>query len=161
MRVTDEYVFFWNGPFSQWHSSYFWDHDVSLRYNCAEQYMMYHKALTFKDTRAMDKIMSLDHPRDQKAAGREVSNYDDNVWASKRVDVVKRGNELKFSQNPHLMGVLEDTAGKLLVEASPYDRIWGIGLSENDDRVLDPLEWRGQNLLGKVLTELRIELIGE
>jgi ribA/ribD-fused uncharacterized protein len=157
---SEDYVFFWDGPFSQWHPSMFWDLDVALQYNCAEQFMMYNKAKFFGDTESMDKIMEIDNPRDQKQAGKEITPYDDKKWASVRYEIVKNGNKLKFGQNIDLMASLTATAGKTIVEASPYDRIWGIGLGEEDERIHDPSKWRGENLLGKLLTELRIDLIG-
>jgi len=161
MRLTKDYVFFWSGPFSQWHPSMFYDLDEGLQYNTAEQYMMYNKAKFFGDKNAMKKVMELDDPSDQKQVGKEVTPFDPEKWSAVCQDIVKQGNRLKFGQNQDLMEALEATAGKTLVEASPYDRIWGIGLGVDDDRVLDPSKWRGQNLLGKVITELRIELIGE
>ena len=90
-----------------------------------------------------------------KKLGREVSNYNEEVWVSKRTSVVSVANREKYNQNPDLKEILLATDDTIMVEASPYDKIWGIGLSEADAKKINPLKWPGLNLLGKVLTDLK------
>jgi len=144
-------------PFSQWYRCSF---TVEGRpFGCAEQFMMHGKALLFGDATTAAKILAADHPREHKALGRKVKPFDDATWRREREAIVLAGNRAKFTQNPALRELLLATAGTTLVEASPYDRVWGIGLAESDPRAKDPAQWRGQNLLGKVLTRLRDELL--
>lgn len=152
------YTFFFTeaSPFSQWYRCVFTDGPYT--YNCAEQYMMHGKALLFEDEAVGAQILAADHPRQHKALGRKVKGFDDKRWHAHREQIVLAGNRAKFTQNPELRAALLETAGTELVEASPYDRIWGIGLGANDPRAQNPATWRGQNLLGKILTRLREEL---
>ncbi len=143
-------------PFSQWFPSAFRVGDHT--FNCAEQYMMYGKAVLFGDADTAAKILAADHPRAHKALGRQVMGFDPGIWNREREGIVKAGNRAKFTQHPALLEQLLATRGTTLVEASPYDKIWGIGLAASDPRALDPAQWKGQNLLGKILTELRDEL---
>lgn len=146
-------------PFSQWYPSAFTAGGHAFR--CAEQYMMHAKAELFGDAATAAKVLVAEHPRDHKALGREVKPFDDVVWRRERVAIVRAGNHAKFTQNPELLEQLLATAGTTLVEASPYDRIWGIGLAATDPRAQDPAQWKGQNLLGQILTELRDQLLAE
>lgn len=143
-------------PFSQWYRCAF--EDEGVRFTCAEQYMMHGKAKLFDDAETGAQILAADHPREHKALGRKVKRFDDAVWKRERERIVKAGNRAKFTQNADLLQLLLDTRGTTLVEASPYDKIWGIGLAATDPRAQDPATWKGQNLLGKILTELRDEL---
>lgn len=145
--------------FSNWFISEF--EVKGVRFNCVEQFMMYCKAKLFGDELTAGKIMSAARPREQKALGRSVKNYDDEAWCERRGRIVARGCYAKFSQNPALRDALLATDGTVLVEASPYDRIWGVGLAEHDPRVLDPRKWQGQNLLGIALMEVREKLVSE
>jgi len=156
MKNYEKYTFFYKtrSPFSNWHSSTFVD-DQGIEYNCSEQYMMYQKAILFGDSETAEDILSAEQPREQKDLGRKVKNFDSKVWDSKAKEIVFDGCKLKFSQNPAMKKVLMETKGTLLVEASPYDRIWGIGLGEDDPAIHDPSNWNGLNWLGEVLTELR------
>lgn len=153
MKTTDKYIFFWGNIYSQWYRSIFTVDGV--QYQCAEQYMMAEKARTFGDEENLQKILSVDDPRKQKQWGRAVKNYDDKVWSQIRFDAVVKGNYAKFSQNEDLKKQLLATGDKIIVEASPYDTIWGIGLGEDDKRCLDERQWRGQNLLGKAIMVVR------
>jgi ribA/ribD-fused uncharacterized protein len=144
-------------PFSQWYRSRFIVDGVA--FNCAEQFMMHGKAMLFEDRAVAAQILEADHPRTHKALGRNVKPYDEHVWRVNRERIVTDGNRAKFTQNPALLDALLATAGTALVEASPYDKIWGIGLGANDPRAQDPKQWKGQNLLGKLLTALREELL--
>lgn len=154
MKITDKYVFFWGGPFSQWFASSFRD-EKGITYSCAEQYMMAQKALLFGDVDIYNQILSTDNPKQQKALGRKVRNFDPKKWDIVCKDIVKQGNMAKFSQNPKLKQMLRETGDRKLVEASPYDKIWGIGLGENDPRIHDEKNWQGKNYLGEVLMEVR------
>ncbi len=148
-----------NDQFSNWFIS---DFQVKgVRFNCVEQFMMYCKAKLFGDNLTADKILATANPRDQKALGRRVAGYDDTVWCERRSRIVALGCYAKFSQNSALRDALLSTGSTVLVEASPYDRIWGVGLAENDPRVFDPSQWQGQNLLGIALTEARKMLTAE
>ena len=157
LKMNKEFEFFWNGPFSQWYGSKFVKY--GLEFNCCEQYMMFKKAELFNDSEMMSKIMKSNNPKDQKAFGRLVKNFDEKIWNEHAENIVYDGNYAKFSQNPKLLKSLLDTNDKLLVEASPYDKIWGIGLNESDARKTLPENWKGLNLLGKILTKVRDDLI--
>lgn len=157
-RGALEFTFFFTeaSPFSQWYRCQFTGGGHT--FNCAEQYMMHGKALLFDDPDIAAKILAADHPREHKALGRKVHHFDDKVWKRSREGIVMAGSRAKFTQNPELRTLLLATAGTTLVEASPYDKIWGIGLAASDPRAQDPAQWKGQNLLGKILTALRDEL---
>jgi ribA/ribD-fused uncharacterized protein len=127
-------------------------------YNCAEQFMMAQKARIFNDTETLIKIMAAKHPKEQKRLGRSVKNFDEATWNAIAEFIVFEGNMLKFSQNPELRTILIETEGTTLVEASPYDKIWGIGLSKDNPDIHDRTKWKGENKLGKVLTAVRIRL---
>lgn len=144
-------------PFSQWYRCSF--SAGELTFTCAEQYMMHGKALLFGDADVAQEILAADHPRKHKALGRKVKNFDDVVWKREREQIVMAGSRLKFTQNADLKALLLATQGTTLVEASPYDRIWGIGLAASNPKAQDPATWRGQNLLGKILTRLRDDLL--
>lgn len=154
-----KFTFFWDGPFSQWHESPMVID--SKEYNCCEQYMMYRKASLFGDTISAKKIMLTDYPWEQKRLGRLVRPFDDSIWMEIAEDVVYKGNYAKFTQNKDLLQYLLDTEGTTIVEASPFDHRWGIGLSEEKAKVTDPDKWPGQNLLGKVLTKLRDNILNK
>ena len=157
MTYKEDFTFFWDGPFSQWEPSKFTIKGVE--YVTAEQYMMHQKAIFFNDKRIAKRIMETKSPREQKRLGRLVSNFNPTLWDDVAYDIVLTGNIAKFSQNPHLLKHLMDTEGTELVEASPYDTIWGIGLDENNPDAWDKTKWKGRNLLGKVLDETRKHLI--
>lgn len=153
-----KFTFFWGyeNPFSNWHRADFEVDGLKFKWN--EQYMMLKKAELFGDTEVADKIMAAKSPRECKDLGREVKGYTDAIWFAHREQIVLDGCRAKFTQNPHIQQALLDTGDTILVEASPYDRIWGVGLAADDPRILDPSKWRGTNLLGKILNALRDEL---
>lgn len=154
-----KYTFFWQSFLSQWTYTEFSDGEQT--YNCCEQYMMYQKAKLFNDKETANMIMLSKTPREQKALGRQVKNFDLSIWNKNKEQIVYNGNYLRFSQNPEHREKLFKTAGTTLVEASPYDKIWGIGLTKDDPRALDESQWEGQNLLGKILTKVRDDLMDE
>jgi ribA/ribD-fused uncharacterized protein len=153
------FTFFYTqaSPFSQWYPCTFVVDGQTFR--CAEQFMMHGKAMLFGDTEIAAQIVATTHPREHKALGRKVRGFNDGQWRGARAQIVKTGNRAKFTQNAELLTALYATRGTTLVEASPRDRIWGIGLAATDPRARDPAQWRGENLLGKILTELRDELL--
>lgn len=148
-----EYQFFYGGICSQWFACEFEVDGVI--YNCAEQYMMACKARLFNDSESLKKIMEAHHPRDQKALGRKVKNFSKSAWDRVARDFVYEANYAKFTQNEGLKKELLSTGDALLVEASPTDTIWGIGLSCYDKNRLDPNKWKGTNWLGEVITKVR------
>lgn len=158
-QAEDRFVFFWSGFLSQWHRCVFEIDGVT--YNCAEQFMMHSKALLFGDTEMAERILKADTPRAQKMMGQRVRGFDTAVWEREREGIVFRGNYAKFSQSAGLRKKLLRTGDKILVEASPQDIIWGIGLAADDPDALDPAKWRGQNLLGKALMAVRDRLNAE
>lgn len=153
MSDAKDFCFFWAGPFSQWHPTSFCV--GAFQYNCAEQFMMYCKASIFGDEQAAERILKTRSPRSQKLLGRRVERFDEERWKIFREGIAFTGNLAKFSQNMELRTLLLSTGEKHIVEASPKDRIWGIGLAESDPRALNIAEWRGENLLGTTLMRVR------
>jgi ribA/ribD-fused uncharacterized protein len=159
-----EFLFFWGHQpsrdgsiiktcMSQWWPAPF--RDGQQTYTTAEHYMMAQKALLFGDQVIFEKILTKTSPKDVKDLGRQISNFDGQKWDAVKYEIVRKGNHLKFSQHESLRSFLKQTKNKVLVEASPVDAIWGIGLAEDDPRSLVPAEWRGENLLGFALMEVR------
>lgn len=154
MKTVDNFVLFWDGFPSQWHPSKFFD-ERFIMYDCCEQYMMAEKARLFKDNDALVAIMASTNPREQKSLGRKVGTgtgaepFNEEKWNAACRSVVRRGNLFKFTQNEDLKKLLLATGDKIIVEASPYDKIWGIGLGEDDPRCLDQNQWQGKNWLGE------------
>jgi ribA/ribD-fused uncharacterized protein len=120
--------------------------------------MMAHKAWLFGDRQTAARILTARHPGAAKALGRQVRGYDEQPWAARRYELVVQGSTAKFSQHPDLGRYLLATGGRVLVEASPTDRIWGIGLTAGDLRAQQPSTWRGLNLLGFALMDARTTL---
>lgn len=165
--ITKEFLFFYGhyqknknivdqSCFSQWYPVFF-KHD-GINYPTAEHYMMYQKALLFKDNVIAFSILGTNSPAEAKRLGRLVKNYDEKIWQKERTKIVCNGNFLKFSQNPKLQEYLLSTGDKILVEASPYDRIWGIGMDVTNENKTNPEKWNGLNLLGFSLMEVRDEI---
>ncbi len=163
---ADKFLFFWGHQksasistscLSQWYGSSFWQDEV--HYVCAEQYMMAKKAECFGDKEALEQILSVKDPAQMKALGRQVRGFDAKVWDEVKFSVVLNASYLKFSQNAKLREFLLSTKDKILVEASPVDKIWGIGMSADDENAHNPVKWRGQNLLGFALMRARDEIV--
>jgi hypothetical protein len=144
------------GCLSQWWPCLFTVDGVA--YPSAEHWMMAGKARLFGDNDALDPILAARTPAEAKALGRKISGFEEDLWASRRFSLVVEGNVAKFGQDPALRGFLLATERRVLVEASPHDRVWGIGLTADDERATDPRRWRGENLLGFALMEARQRL---
>lgn len=138
-----------------WHAPFEAD---GIRYRTAEHYMMAGKARLFGDRQTEQRILSAEHPSQAKALGRSVRSFNDDRWSAHRVELVIAGNLAKFGQHPQLREYLLSTGTSILAEASPYDRIWGIGLRASDPRATDPVRWPGFNLLGFALMQVRATL---
>jgi len=154
--VTSKGVYFWRKHciFSQWFPSKFTGPDGFVYAN-TEQWMMAGKARLFKDSEILDRILNATNPKTIFRLGRSVSNFDEAIWKSNRERIVLEGNMLKFSQDKLLARALFATGDKLLVEASPVDKIWGVGMDAKKASLTSEREWKGLNLLGKVLMETR------
>jgi len=164
MKVTDKYILFWKNWLSNFHYCKITDTFVDfgeLTFFCAEQYFMYIKALTFNDHQVANKILYCTKPDEAKELGRQVRNYDNKIWSKIREKVMYRANFLKYTQNQELKEKLlnPDWKDKRFVEANPYDKIWAIGLSEDDPRALNQKTWLGENLFGKVLDDVRAQIL--
>ena len=158
MRETKEFIFFFgkNDIYSNWHKCLFLENE--MKFNCTEQYFMYHKAITFNDINTAQKILASESQAEQKKLGRMVKNFNTKQWNEKRQEIMYRANYLKFSQNEKLKEQLLASGDKVLAEASPYDLTWGIGLAANSTAAENTDLWRGQNLLGKILMLIRQDL---
>jgi len=164
---TDErlkYLFFWghtpakNGEITKSCLSQWWESEFEIdgiTYQSAEQFMMSEKARFFNDRKSRDLILESSHPKQAKDLGRKVVGFDEEIWKNERYNIVKRGNFAKFSQDERLKEFLLQTGNRILVEASPVDHIWGIGMAVDDKDVENPLKWRGLNLLGFALMDVR------
>jgi ribA/ribD-fused uncharacterized protein len=164
---TPEYLFFWGhrpaadgrvskSCFSQWWPAPFTVDGV--RYATAEHWMMAKKAELFGDAETRARIVATEKPDEAKALGRQVKGYDDARWAEARYGFVVEGNHHKFAQHPELAAFLRGTGSRVLVEASPVDPVWGIGLDERHEDAPHPARWKGTNLLGFALMEVRSAL---
>jgi ribA/ribD-fused uncharacterized protein len=166
---TPKFVLFWGhrperdgrigqGCFSQW-----WPAPITVdavRYPTTEHWMMAQKARRFNDEAGLAKVLAARSPGAAKAAGRGVHGFDEDRWVAARYDIVVAGTLAKFTQHADLRTVLDRTGARVLVEASPVDRIWGIGLAATDDGATKIDRWRGLNLLGFALMDVRDTLRG-
>ncbi len=161
-----EFLFFWKPQkagtpltkacLCQWHKSSF---IVDNRtYSNCEQFMMAQKAFLFDDIEIYHKVLQTSNPKECKELGRLVKNFNASRWDKEKYSIVFQGNFAKFSQNEELKNFLLSTNNKILVEASPYDKVWGAGLAEEDKSIKDPYHWQGKNLLGFALMDVRDEL---
>lgn len=138
---------------SQWYYCYF---EVDgVQYFTTEQYMMASKARLFGDEEVLKEIMAANNPHNYKKLGRKIRGFEQELWDARKYDIVVEGNKAKFSQNPELKEFLLSTEDAILVEASPYDKIWGIGLDRETALQGTVDEWQGENLLGCALMEVR------
>ncbi|MES9990404.1 MAG: NADAR family protein [Candidatus Thiodiazotropha sp.] len=158
-----KYLFFWGHQkpksgvsktcLSQWYDAAF-ELD-GIKYQTAEHYMMAEKARLFGDMTSEEKVITAITPGEAKKIGRSVKGFDEALWLEKRFSIVVAANHGKFGQNNHLKEFLLGTNNRVLVEASPLDKIWGIGLAADDQRAENPNLWKGENLLGFALMEVR------
>jgi len=148
------YTFFWNGIFSNFHTTPFTY--KGHKFNNSEQAFMWEKAIFFGDDEIAEEILNEPVAHQVKALGRKVKGYDDSQWSSVRFEAMYNVCYAKFSQNEKLKTELLN--GENFVEASPYDKIWGIGMIEGQEGIEDPKNWKGQNLLGQVLNKVKINL---
>ena len=158
-----QYIFFWGHQkpksgvskscLSQWYESPF--EQAGQQYLTAEHYMMEKKALLFEDHATAQKILNSKTPGEAKKLARKLSNFNEQRWSQEKFNIVVQGNLLKFSQHPDLKAFLLSTGERILVEASPADKIWGIGLAEDHTNANQPHLWNGLNLLGFALMQVR------
>jgi len=166
MLRTDKFTFFWGikDPFSNFHPATLVlnGEDDFVEGQCvfksSEHAFMYLKALTFGDIETAEKILICPSPADAKHLGRQVENFDPEIWDEISYEIMRVVNMAKYSQNENLKQLLLSTRGTELVEASPVDKIWGIGLAAEDPRANDKLQWLGENRLGNVLMRVRAAL---
>lgn len=159
--MQDDFVFFCktgdaNGYLSNWHFARF--EIDGIGYWTVEHYMMYQKAMLMGDNKTAQEVLLAVSPAIVKAFGRRVKNFSAELWNEKKFEIVLQGNLAKFRAHPHLLKMLLATGDRIIAEAADYDRVWGIGLSANDPRAQDQTQWRGENLLGKVLMAVRNQL---
>ena len=160
-RVTDTHVFFWKGfmsNFTQTRFSWAYGSPEPHEFLCTEQAFMWAKARFFKDEETANEILKVgDDPLSCKNWGRAVKNYDDKQWEMVRYDIMKIVNIQKYNCDKEMREKLLDPIfeNKLFVEASPFDAIWGIKMGMNDPGVENSLNWKGRNLLGQIITEVR------
>ena len=159
-----KFIFFWGHTpapgeqigkfcFSQWFEAPF---KVDERiYKTAEHYMMAQKAKLFGDEDLFQQIISANKPGEAKALGREIKQFDHEIWDLAKFEIVVKGNYNKFLQHPNLKNYLISTGNRIIAEASPVDLVWGIGLAENNPAILNVNDWPGLNLLGFALMKVR------
>lgn len=165
-----KYLYFWGHTpkqapivdkscFSQWFPAQF-ELD-GIKYFTAEHYMMAQKAQLFHDDETFDQILKVKHPNEAKQLGRKVQNYDEQAWKEKRFNIVLQANLAKFSQHLELRDFLIATHDHILVEASPVDAIWGVGMAQDHLDIQNPTKWKGLNLLGFALMQVRAQLLAQ
>ncbi|WP_238598541.1 NADAR family protein [Saccharothrix sp. ALI-22-I] len=164
--MTD-YVFFWKpegvpgAPVGAECLSQWWEGPFTVdgrTYRTAEHFMMCGKALLFGDEDTAARVLAASTPGEARSLGQQVRGFDEGTWVANRLDVVVRGNLAKFGAHDDAREYLLGTGDRVLVEASPLDRIWGIGLAADDERAADPSTWLGLNLLGQALMDVRDRL---
>ncbi len=160
----NQVILFWGStsPFSQWYPCKFtvtfkseYTGETIITFGSAEQWMMYRKAQTFGDLDKAKAILKEKSPLKIKQLGRRVKNFDEKQWDAEKYEIVRQGNIYKFSQNPELKKALLDTKNKYIMEASPYDKVWGVGMGAKNKNIYDTDKWKGQNLLGKAIVSTR------
>lgn len=160
-NTPTDFVLFWKinqpyGEFSNWYYSPFEINGVM--YQTAEHYLMAEKARLMGDEETRQRILQTSSPERVKSLGREVTPFDENVWIDNRKRIMYEACYAKFNSSPKLKQTLLNTSNSIIVEASPFDRIWGIGLNAEHIDSKNPAKWRGLNLLGEVLMEVRERL---
>ncbi|GAA0950186.1 NADAR family protein [Virgisporangium aurantiacum] len=162
-----KYLFFWghqpsrDGSITASCLSQWWPAPFTVDgrvFPTAEHYMMWSKAMLFGDDSVASRVLEAGHPNQAKTLGRQVSGFDEDRWVAARYDIVVAGSVAKFGQHDDLRAYLLGTGDRVLVEASPLDRVWGIGLTADDERARSPERWEGLNLLGYALMDARTKL---
>lgn len=166
LKITEHHIFFYKEWPSNFHKTHFiWPVNEidSYEFTSTEQAFMFAKAKRFGDDEIAKLILSAESPNEAKSLGRMVRNYIDSEWDKIRYDVMLSVNIAKYTQDKDLnQKILDDKfSNKEFVEASPVDLIWGVGLSQDDPLIVDPANWKGKNLLGKILTTVRKVLKNE
>jgi ribA/ribD-fused uncharacterized protein len=155
MKITDKYVFFWNDLCSNFEFV-----DIEHKGNVfptTEHAFMWEKAMFFGDKQIANELLTCKLPGLAKNLGRQVKNFDAGKWDEVCYEAMLVVNRIKWNQ-PKYKKFLLETEERILVEASPYDRIWGIGMKANEEGIEDEANWKGHNLLGKVLMDVRKEI---
>lgn len=163
-KKSDNIIGFWKpvqqgGWMSQWYDSRFVIDGIE--YNCCEQYMMAKKAELFGDKKIMKQIMGCRDPNKMKRLGRAVKGFSNSVWEKECFGIVCDGNYAKFSQNAGLLKLLMATGDAILAEASPFDKVWGIGITIDSVNFRKSQYWKGRNLLGQAIMKVRERLSEE
>ncbi len=158
-RITNTHAYFWNSIYSQWFNRPKLFQEDGIWYSTSEKYMMMKKAELMGDMDTWKKMKAIDNPRGIKALGREVKNWNETLWLENREPIVIQGNTLKFTQNRDLLEIMKNHKKLILVEGSPDDTIWGVGLHFDDDLILDEKNWKGLNLLGKDIMIVRDRIL--
>lgn len=157
IEIHGDYVAFWGSCLSNFFPCEF--KLDGMIWNCSEQYFMYRKATTFGDMETAQQIRETTKAEDAKKLGRKVKGFNDETWDIYKYHYMYKAVYAKFSQDNALKRLLIDYEGKHFVEGSPFDGVWGVKLDWRDERIANPDEWNGQNLLGKILDEVRSDLI--
>lgn len=156
--TTDTHVYFYTNWLSNFKACKIIDPRTGLTFDTTEQIYMWYKADFFNDRETRAKLEVPLKPQDAKNLGREVANYDDAVWTFVRFGFMTYVNYLKYTQNEDLQKKLLETQNRILVEASPTDKVWGVGFYADNPLILDEKNWTGQNLLGKSIMAVRDKL---
>jgi len=159
MKITNKHILFWDGIFSNFEPCYIKNEDDE--FFTSEQYFMYMKAKYFCDDNIANQIYNQKIPGKCKQLGIKILSFDKDKWNLVCEDIMEKAVYDKFSQNKHLLNELIDPKydGKKFVEASPFDDIWGIKMSQDNPDADDESKWCGLNLLGKVLDKVRNRLL--
>ena len=158
VAIHNGYAAFWGSIFSN-----FYPVKINIdgkEFNCTEQYFMYMKAVTFNDMETADEILNETGPKIIKNLGRKVKNYDDEKWSEIRYDIMKKACYAKFTQDEKCKNALLHDSLKYckFVEGNPYDKVWSVGIEWTNPAIGNPENWKGENLLGKILDEIRFEM---
>jgi len=156
--ITQTHLFFWNSLYSQWYLCDFVDENWQ-KYSSAEKYMMIKKAELFENFDIAEQMRQIDSPKQLKQLWRLIKNFDEKIWGKYRFEIVKKWNYFKFSQNSDLLKYLKMHKNLILVEWSPCDIIWWVGIHYKDEKIKDKKNWKWLNLLGKAIMEVRKELL--
>ena len=168
VNITDKYIAFWGGPFSNFYpckitiEEDWWGNPIEpVTFKSSEQCFMWYKATNFNDEETAEDIMRAKTPKEAKSLGRKVKNFNEEEWLETREAAMWNAVYQKFKQNPELCRYLINpvTETRNFVEGSPFDKIWGVGISWDDPAIADEKNWKGENLLGKTLDKVRLKLL--